>query len=144
MTLELSSIILKHAALKCCLIRWRRYTYDGKYWLFIFFFISWVKTTYVATMARFMLATIPVLLELHCTPCKGAELNSKRDTSPKRGKHWVLVSFLAYNPHFVLRNTWSRMCIVQFVRKYVNYILKSWHIPSLSHLLRRLSACYST
>ena len=45
----------------------------------------------MATMARFMLATIPVLLQLHCTPCKGAELNSKRDISPKRGNtgYWL-------------------------------------------------------
>ena len=34
-------------------------------------------------MARFMLANIPVLLQLYCTPYKGVELNSKKDTSPK-------------------------------------------------------------
>ena len=33
-TLEALYIILTHSALKCCLITWRRYTYDGKYGFF--------------------------------------------------------------------------------------------------------------
>ena len=45
-------------------------------------------------MARFMLANIPVLLQLHCTPCKGVELNSKMNTSLIGGKDCVLVSRL--------------------------------------------------
>ena len=100
MTKEVLFLILTHAALKCCLITWRRYILMMENMGCLFFLISWVNTTYVATMARFMLANIPVLLQLHCTPYKGVELNSKRNTSPKGGKDWALVSLFTIKSTF--------------------------------------------
>ena len=56
-------------------------------------------------MDRFMLANIPVLLQLHCTPCKGVELNSTRSTSPKGGKDGVLVSFFhVFSWKYLIKN----------------------------------------
>ena len=66
-TLEVLSIILTDAALKCCLITRRRYTYDGKYGLFIFFHVlskhyicGYYGQVYVGKYSGFVTASLHV------------------------------------------------------------------------------------
>ena len=139
MTLEVLSIILTHSALKLCLITWKGVTYDGKYGLFIFFL-------YLEQTLHIMWLLWPGLcwqIFQFCysfTPCKVLSWIAWRE----KAGYWL--AFSIYNPLFFLRNTWSRMCIVQFLRKkmWISYIKAYMYPAAISLLVRRWSTCYST
>ena len=62
-------------------------------------------------------------------------------------KDWALVTFFTIESTFFLRNTGSRMCIVQFLRKKCQFHtekLTCMYPAAISLLSRKWSTCYST